>query len=208
MSSNSAERLRARRRRARALIEQLQFLGQMSSTEAALFHHHAAAANGLGITDSKTLSALTQEGPMTAGEIAKRLGLTTGAVTNVIDRLVRAGLVRRVADPKDRRKVIVEADLANLEKLSHVYDSVADAFRRCSRSTPSSNSTSSSTTSRSPIEVTKGEIAKLAASGESTIGLDDRAERARLARRPSGPRARPTRDSASGGRTASRPNPS
>ena len=101
----------------------------MSSTESALFHHHAAAANGLGITDSKTISTLMQEGPMTAGEIAKRLGLTTGAITNVIDRLVRAGLARRVADPKDRRKVIVEVDLAGLEKLSHVYDSIGDAFR-------------------------------------------------------------------------------
>jgi DNA-binding MarR family transcriptional regulator len=113
-----------------ALVEELQFLGEMSSTEAALFHHHAAAANGLGITDSKTISTLMQEGPMTAGEIAKRLGLTTGAVTNVIDRLVRAGYVRRVADPKDRRKVIVEADLPSLEKMSHVYDSVADAFQK------------------------------------------------------------------------------
>jgi DNA-binding MarR family transcriptional regulator len=102
----------------------------MSSTEAALFHHHAAAANGLGITDLKTVSTLMHEGSMTAGEIAKRLGLTTGAVTNVIDRLVRAGYVRRVADPKDRRKVIVEADLPSLEKMSHVYDSVADAFQK------------------------------------------------------------------------------
>src|ERR1700721_3021431 len=80
-----------------ALVDELQFLGEMSSTEAALFHYHAAAANGLGITDSKAISTLMQEGPMTAGEIAKRLGLTTGAVTNVIDRLVRAGFVRRVA---------------------------------------------------------------------------------------------------------------
>jgi DNA-binding MarR family transcriptional regulator len=113
-----------------ALVDEPQYLGEMSSTEAALFHHHAAAANGLGITDLKTVSTLMHEGSMTAGEIAKRLGLTTGAVTNVIDRLVRAGYVRRVADPKDRRKVIVEADLPSLEKMSHVYDSVADAFQK------------------------------------------------------------------------------
>ena len=100
-----------------ALVDELQYLGEMSSTEAALFHHHAAAANGLGITDLKTVSTLMHEGSMTAGEIAKRLGLTTGAVTNV-------------ADPKDRRKVIVEADLPSLEKMSHVYDSVADAFQK------------------------------------------------------------------------------
>jgi DNA-binding MarR family transcriptional regulator len=149
-----------------ALVEQLQFLGQMSSTEAALFHHHAAAANGLGITDSKTLSALTQEGPMTAGEIAKRLGLTSGAVTNVIDRLVRVGFVRRVADPKDRRKVIVEADLANLETLGHVYDSVAHAFQKLHEQYTIEELHFLIDYFTQSVEVTKGEVAKLAASDE------------------------------------------
>src|SRR5580698_8921244 len=148
-----------------ALVEQLQFLGQMSSTEAALFHH-AAAANGLGITDSKTLSALTQEGPMTAGEIAKRLGLTSGAVTTVIDRLVRAGFVRRVADPLDRRKVIVEADLANLEKLGPVYDSVAEAFQKLHDQYTIEELRFLIDYFTQSVEVTKGEVAKLAASGE------------------------------------------
>src|ERR1700722_2289112 len=149
-----------------ALVAQLQFLGEMSSTEAALFHHHAAAANGLGITDSKTISALMQEGPMTAGEIAKRLGLTSGAVTNVIDRLVRAGFVRRVADPQDRRKVIVEADLANLEKLGQVYDSVADAFQKLHEQYTIEELRFLIDYFTQSVEVTKGEVAKLAASGE------------------------------------------
>jgi DNA-binding MarR family transcriptional regulator len=149
-----------------ALIDELQFLGQMSSTESALFHLRAAAANGLGITDSKTISTLMQEGSMTAGEIAKRLGLTTGAVTNVIDRLVRAGCVRRVADPKDRRKVIVEADLANLEKMSHVYDGVADSFRVLLEQYSSEQLKFLIDYFTQAIEVTKGEIAKLAASDE------------------------------------------
>jgi MarR family transcriptional regulator, organic hydroperoxide resistance regulator len=138
----------------------------MSSTEAALFHHHAAAANGLGITDSKTISALMQEGPMTAGEIAKRLGLTSGAVTNVIDRLVRAGLVRRVADPKDRRKVIVEVDLASLEKMSHVYDSVADAFQKLHEQYSVAELHFLIDYFTQSVEVTKGEVAKLAASDD------------------------------------------
>ena len=149
-----------------ALVAQLQFLGEMSSTEAALFHHHAAAANGLGITDSKTISALMQEGPMTAGEIAKRLGLTTGAVTNVIDRLVRAGFVRRVADPKDRRKVIVEVDLPSLEKMSHVYDSVADAFQKLHEHYSVEELHFLIDYFTQSVEVTKAEVAKLAASGE------------------------------------------
>ncbi|MGB8195915.1 MAG: MarR family transcriptional regulator [Acidimicrobiales bacterium] len=149
-----------------ALVERLQFLGQMSSTEAALFHHHAAAANGLGITDSKALSALVQEGPMTAGEIAKRLGLTTGAVTNVIDRLVRAGFVRRVADPTDRRKVIVEVDFATVEKMSHVYDSVANAFQKLHEQYSVEELQFLIDYFTQSVEVTKGEVAKLAASGD------------------------------------------
>src|SRR5580704_5508461 len=149
-----------------ALIDELQFLGQMSSTESALFHLRAAAANGLGITDSKTISTLMQEGSMTAGEIAKRLGLTTGAVTNVIDRLVRAGCVRRVADPKDRRKVIVEADLANLEKLGPVYDSVAEAFQKLHEQYTIEELRFLIDYFTQSVEVTKGEVAKLAASGE------------------------------------------
>ncbi|MFI5278701.1 MAG: hypothetical protein ACHQ1E_15610, partial [Ktedonobacterales bacterium] len=67
-----------------ALEQQLSTLGEVFSTETALFHQAAAATYGLGITDMKTLSALLQEGPMTAGQLATRLSLTTGAVTSVI----------------------------------------------------------------------------------------------------------------------------
>src|SRR5689334_8116357 len=92
------------RGRREALMNQMQFLGEMASTETALFHQAAAAKCGLGITDLKTVSILLQEGPMTAGQIAERLSLTTGAVTNVIDRLEREDLVKRDRDANDRRK--------------------------------------------------------------------------------------------------------
>src|SRR5437762_11365669 len=88
----------------KALMGQMQFLGQRASTETALFHQAAAAKWGLGITDTKTISVLLQEGPMTAGQLGRRLSLTTGAVTNVIDRLERRGMVRRTSDAKDRRR--------------------------------------------------------------------------------------------------------
>jgi DNA-binding MarR family transcriptional regulator len=108
---------------------QLQFLGQMGSTETALFHQMAAAKNGLSITDSKTISTLMQEGPMTAGQLAKRLYLTTGAVTSVIDRLEKAGCAKRAADPNDRRVVIVKANLPKLLKMGKIYNSMGDAFQ-------------------------------------------------------------------------------
>src|SRR5688572_26210310 len=91
------------------LIERLMLLGQTESMETALFHQMAAESFGMGITDMKAISALMLEGPMSAGNIAKRLHITTGAVTNLVDRLEGRGMVRRVADDKDRRKVIIQA---------------------------------------------------------------------------------------------------
>lgn len=55
------------------------------------------------------LSRITLAGGLTSGELAAGTGLTTGATTRLIDRLERAGYVRRTTDPGDRRKVVVEA---------------------------------------------------------------------------------------------------
>lgn len=63
---------------------------------------------GINRTDGKVIDILDQHGRMSAGELARHSGLTTGAVTAVIDRLERVGYVRRVADPADRRRVLVE----------------------------------------------------------------------------------------------------
>ena len=90
------------------LIDRLRSLGEQSATETALFQQRAAAQYGLGISEMKALGVLLREGPAAAGRLAVELGLTTGAVTGVIDRLARRGLVRRTADPDDRRRVLVE----------------------------------------------------------------------------------------------------
>src|SRR5687768_7436133 len=72
--------------------------------------HNRAAADlvGMNQTDWDCLDVLDWTGPITAGDLAKRVGLTSGAITGVLDRLEKAGLARRVADPGDRRRVIVE----------------------------------------------------------------------------------------------------
>jgi DNA-binding MarR family transcriptional regulator len=59
-------------------------------------------------TDWRCLDILGTRGPMTAGQLANAVRLTTGAVTGVLDRLEAAGLVRRIRDTQDRRRVIVE----------------------------------------------------------------------------------------------------
>jgi DNA-binding MarR family transcriptional regulator len=52
---------------------------------------------------------------MTAGQLARETGLTTGAITGVVDRLAARGYVRREEDPEDRRRVLLQAD----EKRAH-----------------------------------------------------------------------------------------
>jgi DNA-binding MarR family transcriptional regulator len=73
-----------------------------------MFHNAVADEIGLNITDHKCLDILLHRGPITAGQIAELTGLTTGAVTGVIDRLENAGYIRRTRDLNDRRRVIVE----------------------------------------------------------------------------------------------------
>ncbi|MEV1201890.1 MarR family winged helix-turn-helix transcriptional regulator [Microbispora rosea] len=66
----------------------------------------AAERIGVNTTDLHCLNLLS-DGPMTAGEMARRAGITTASVTGVIDRLEAAGYVRRERDDSDRRKVTV-----------------------------------------------------------------------------------------------------
>lgn len=73
-----------------------------------LFDSTVIEQAGINRTDWRCLDILGTRGPMAAGELADAVRLTTGAVTGVLDRLEAAGLVRRIRDTQDRRKVIVE----------------------------------------------------------------------------------------------------
>ncbi|MER5785540.1 MarR family transcriptional regulator [Streptomyces mobaraensis] len=87
----------------------------------------AASAVGLQPSEWYALSQLTLAGRLTSGELSARTGLTTGATTRLIDRLERAGHVRRTADPADRRKVVVEPVP---QALPRIGQAVAPARRR------------------------------------------------------------------------------
>ena len=78
------------------------------STETIMFHQAVADILGLHVTDHKCLDFIYRFGAMPAGRLAELTGLTTGAITGIIDRLEEAGYVRRTNDPKDRRRTIVE----------------------------------------------------------------------------------------------------
>jgi DNA-binding MarR family transcriptional regulator len=84
------------------------------------FDNRAAEALGINLTDLHCLNIVENRGGVTAGALAAEAGLTTGAVTGVVDRLERAGYARRVPDPVDRRRV-------NIEVTDHFYAN-ADAI--------------------------------------------------------------------------------
>jgi len=88
-----------------------------------------AAAEYLGIntTDGRALDIIDQAGRMTAGDLARELRLSTGAVTAIVDRLERAGYARRVADPDDRRRVLIEGTPAVHRLATDIYGGPADA---------------------------------------------------------------------------------
>ncbi|MGW3497007.1 MarR family winged helix-turn-helix transcriptional regulator [Streptomyces sp. NPDC001020] len=82
---------------------------RVQAARTVLFQAAVAQSVGLNATDFNCLSLLDLEGPMTPGQLAERAGLSRGgAITTVIDRLQRAGYVRRRPDAEDRRRVIVE----------------------------------------------------------------------------------------------------
>ncbi len=143
------------------LTQQLQFLGQMVNTEIAFFHQLTATQNGLSITESKAISILMQEGSMTAGELAKRLSLTSGAVTNVLDRMDKGGFLKRVSDPNDRRKVIVEINPSKLKKLGKPYESVSVAFHKLVENYTIKELKFLVQFYKSSIEITRSEIEKI-----------------------------------------------
>src|SRR5215208_4415100 len=90
------------------LLEDLVSEFRTSGNQDSAFDNLAADRLGLNDTDLHCVNIIQNRGGVTAGELARESGLTTGAVTGVIDRLERAGFARRVADPEDRRRVKVE----------------------------------------------------------------------------------------------------
>ncbi|ONI83671.1 MarR family transcriptional regulator [Saccharothrix sp. ALI-22-I] len=81
--------------------------GRELSTAVVAFHEAVGARLGVTAVDQRALALIAGKGPMSAGELAKEINLTPGAVTGVADRLERAGLVRREPDPGDRRRVVI-----------------------------------------------------------------------------------------------------
>ena len=89
-------------------------------------HETIARRAGFTGTDPKYLGFIMQKGQMTAGELAELTGLTTGAVTGLIDRFEQKKLVKRQFDKYDRRKIII---VPNTEKIMALFEPLYKEFR-------------------------------------------------------------------------------
>jgi DNA-binding MarR family transcriptional regulator len=92
----------------RQAFEQLIYEIRRSQSATDRYDQAVADAVGLNRTDMRCLDVIEREGRVSAGRLADVTGLTSGAITTVIDRLERAGYARRTTDPSDRRRVLVE----------------------------------------------------------------------------------------------------
>jgi DNA-binding MarR family transcriptional regulator len=98
-------------------VVRLRKLSQQYAYRSLQMHESIGRQMGLAGTDHKYLGFLIQKGPMTAGELAALTGLTTGAVTGLIDRFAKKKLVKRQFDKEDRRKVIIVPDTGRITAL-------------------------------------------------------------------------------------------
>ncbi|WP_157430436.1 MarR family winged helix-turn-helix transcriptional regulator [Actinomadura macra] len=109
---------------------ELQMEMQRSTMFTVLLHHATASKAGMNVTDAQCVNALSLDGPQTPGGLAQLMGITTGgAITAVIDRLEKAGYVRRTRDPDDRRRVIVELVEENVARFGRYFEPIGRMFQ-------------------------------------------------------------------------------
>ena len=111
-----------------ALLRELEEAMRRSSAQGVIFGQTVANVAGISGSDLECLDFLNLEGRVTAGRLAEVTGLTTGAITGVVDRLEKAGLVRRERDDNDRRKVFIAIVPENIAKIGKFYQHMQRAM--------------------------------------------------------------------------------
>jgi DNA-binding MarR family transcriptional regulator len=113
-----------------ALLQELEEAMRRSSAQGVLFGQTVANVAGISGSDLECLDFLNLEGRVTAGRLAEVTGLTTGAITGVVDRLEKAGFVRRERDEADRRKVFIVTVPASVAEIGRFYVPMQAAMQK------------------------------------------------------------------------------
>jgi DNA-binding MarR family transcriptional regulator len=148
------------------LLETLIYqLSRELSTQTVLFHAAIAERMGLSQGDHKALDLINDGAKLgtaiTAGQLAQATGLTTGAITGLIDRLENANLVRRVPDSQDRRKVVLEPTHARDQEMWTMLSSIAQGMTELTKSYTDSELEVIADYTRRCIELTEQETRRL-----------------------------------------------
>lgn len=113
-----------------ALLQELENAMRIGSSQGAMFAKMVADRAGISSADMDCIDFVNVEGRMTAGRLAELTGLTTGAITGVVDRLERAGFVRRERDESDRRKVFIVPVPEKMMQMGRPYELVKRAMAK------------------------------------------------------------------------------
>jgi DNA-binding MarR family transcriptional regulator len=107
-----------------------ELMGRELSNAIVFFHESVAAHLGMSAAEWKCLGLLGQLGPATASRLAELSGFTTGAITGIVDRLERAGYVRRAPHPTDRRSVVIRPTHSKeiQKRVRPIFDSLLRAM--------------------------------------------------------------------------------
>ena len=114
----------------RALLQKLSNLGRALSTQTVFLHQAIAQTFGLNATDTKCVDLILThpDEPITAGWLSAATGLTTGAVTHILDRLEKRKIIERLRDTRDRRKVFIKVRAESLAPVAPRYEAIGRAF--------------------------------------------------------------------------------
>jgi DNA-binding MarR family transcriptional regulator len=120
----------SKKSRRRELLSKLWDLGRKMSTQTVFLHQAVAQSVGLNATDTKCVDLIVRgpEGGVTAGKLSEMTGLTTGAITHILDRLEKRKFIERVRDAHDRRKVFLRVRQESLAPVIPKYEAIGKAF--------------------------------------------------------------------------------
>jgi DNA-binding MarR family transcriptional regulator len=127
-ASTWQDRLVAEQETRRELLEQAGLAARLHQNAYDRFEDAAAEYFGVNRTAMRCMDVLERAGRLSAGEIARQTGLTSGAVTALLDRLERMGYLRRIRDTADRRRIIVELTDEARNGAAEIYGPLVEAF--------------------------------------------------------------------------------
>lgn len=113
------------------LYEELSQAVQRAGTLTVLHTNAVAHRVGISATEFEAMDIISRNQPITAGQLAEECGLTTGAVTGILDRLEKGKFVCRRRDPEDRRRVFIVPieNAARSQKVRELYKPMSECFQ-------------------------------------------------------------------------------